>query len=100
MPQTLGAVSNRESSVQVLVHSHRAAGQGGSPAHRLDLQAQVLNTHRVVPVDRTLLLQGEDQVQIFAGATHKCTATFPCRDLETSVKFRDIVFAQETVGGF
>src|SRR5215469_5241425 len=100
MPQTLGAVSNRESSVQVLVHNYRAAGQGGSPAHRLDRQPQVRNTHRVVPIDRTLVLQGEDQVPILAGATHKGTATFPPRDLKTSVTFPAIGFAQATVGVF
>jgi hypothetical protein len=37
MPQTLGAVSQTEGFVQVLVHRHDAAGQRRSPAHRLNL---------------------------------------------------------------
>ena len=71
MAETLGAVSNRERSVQVLVRGDRTASQGGTSAHRLNLQAQVLNAYRVVAVDGTFELQGEDQIEIFAGAAHK-----------------------------
>lgn len=71
VPETLRAVSDRESSIQVLVHRHRAARQAGAPAHRFDLQAQILNAYRVVAVHGTFELQGEDQVQISAGAAHK-----------------------------
>ena len=60
MPETLGAVRDRESSVQVLVHRHSAARQGGAPAHRFNLQAQVLRAYRVVAVDGTFELQGKD----------------------------------------
>src|ERR1700739_3076117 len=33
VPETLGTMSNRESSVQMLMHDDRAPGQRGAPAH-------------------------------------------------------------------
>ena len=48
------------SPVQMLVHHHRATRQTRSPSHRFDLQAEILEADRVVPVHRTLELQGED----------------------------------------
>jgi hypothetical protein len=100
MPQTLGAVRKGESSVQVLVHRHGASRQGRPPPHRLNLQRQVLNIHGVVPVDRALVLQCEDQVQILARAAHKRAATFLGRDLEAPIERGDVVLAQEAIGGF
>ena len=83
MPETLRTVSNRVRSVQVLVDGDRTAGQGGAPAHRFNLQPQVLNAHRVVSVHGTFELQREDQIQISAGAAHKRTATLRRRALES-----------------
>src|ERR1700751_6230990 len=100
MAQTLGAVGDGEGSIQVLVHQHRTAGQCGAPAYPFNLQAQVLNAHRVVLVHGTYELQREDQVQISAGTAHKRTATFLSRDLETSVELGNVVLAQEVIGGF
>ena len=84
-------MTNRESSVQMLVHRSRTAGQGGAPAHRFNLQAQVLNAHRVVAVDRTLELQREDQIQISAGAANKGTAKLHCRHLKATIELGDVV---------
>ena len=60
VPQTLGAVSKRVSSIQVLVHGDRTAGQGGAPVHPFNLQPQVLNAYRVVAIDGTFELQREN----------------------------------------
>src|SRR3974390_3145170 len=100
MAQTLGAVGDGEGSIQVLVHQHRTAGQSGAPAYPFNLQAQVLNAHRVVLAHATWELQREDQVQISAGMAHKRTATFSSRNLEVAIELGDIVFAQEAVRGF
>jgi hypothetical protein len=43
----------------MLMHGHREAGQRAAPAHRCDLQTQILKGHRVVPVHGTLELQRE-----------------------------------------
>src|SRR6201987_5461331 len=96
--ETLGAVSNRESSVQVLVHGDRTAGQGRTPAHRFNLQAQILNVYRVVAVDGTFELQGEDQIQISAGTGYKRIATLCRRHLKASIELGDVVLAQEAIG--
>ena len=42
----------------------RASSQRAAPVHFLDLQGQVLEADRVVPVHRTLELEREDQIQI------------------------------------
>src|SRR5215469_3060867 len=98
MPQSLGTVSDGEGSIQVLVHQDRTAGQRGPPADPFNLQAQVLNTHRVVAVDRTLVLQREDQVQVSAAAAHKGTAPLRSRHLKASIEFAPVVLAQEAIG--
>src|ERR1035438_5066749 len=41
--QAVRSMGEAEASVQVLMHVHAAARQAGSPAHRLDLQAEILN---------------------------------------------------------
>src|SRR5262245_43525564 len=98
MPQSLGTVSDGEGSIQVLVHQDRTAGQRGPPADLFHLQAQVLNTHRVVSVDRTLVLQREDQVQVSAAAAHKGTAPLRSRHLKASIELAEVVLAQEAIG--
>ena len=98
--ETLGPVSNRVSSIQVLVHRHRAPSQRRTPAHRFKLQAQVLNAYRVVAVDGTFELQGEDQIQISAGAAHKRAAPLRRPHLKASIELGDVVFTQEAIGRF
>jgi hypothetical protein len=58
----------------MLMHSHRAASQAGSPTYRLDLQTEVLKADRVVPVYRALELQREDEIQISAAPGYKRAA--------------------------
>jgi hypothetical protein len=45
-------------------------------------------------------LQGEDPIEVFAAATHKCTAALRRRYLKTTIEFVDVVLAEETIGGF
>ena len=54
-------MGNTQSSVQVLVNQDRAAGQGPSPVHPLDLQSQVLKADGVIAVNGALKLEREDQ---------------------------------------
>jgi len=56
--------------------------------------------HPVIPIDRTLVLQGENQVQILARAGHKGSATFTGRNLKAPIEFANVVLAQEGFGGF
>src|SRR5579862_7043216 len=47
--QAMWSVGQAQSSIQVLMHHHRAARQRGSPARLLDLQAEILKAHRPSP---------------------------------------------------
>jgi len=49
-PKQWESVGEAQGLIQVLMHHHLAACQGRSPAHALDLQAQILEAHRVVTV--------------------------------------------------
>jgi hypothetical protein len=68
------SVRQADRSIQMLMHRHRAARQTGSPAHRFDLQAEVLKADRVVPVHCALELQREDEIQIPAAPGYKRAA--------------------------
>jgi hypothetical protein len=60
--QPMRSMSQGNGSIQVLMHGPRATRQAGSPAHRFDLQAEILKTDRVVPVHRAFEPQREDQI--------------------------------------
>jgi hypothetical protein len=47
--QALRSVGDGKRSIQMLVHPHRAARQDRSPAHRFDLQVEVLKADGVIP---------------------------------------------------
>ena len=105
---TLGAVSTQsvrsvrqaDRSIQMLIDRHRAARQTPPPAHRLDLQAQMLETDRVVAVDRALELQRENQIQIPAATRHERVARLRRPHLKAAIKFGDVVLAQKDIGRF
>src|SRR5260370_42258926 len=84
--QTVRSVRQTKSSIQMLVDGHGAARQAGSPAHRFDLQAEILNADRVVPVHRALELQREDEIQIPAAARHKGATRLRRPHLKTAVE--------------
>ena len=69
--ERMRSIAETQSSIQVLVHRDGAAGQRAPPAHRFNLQDQVLKAHRIVPVHRALELQRKDALQIFAPIGHK-----------------------------
>src|SRR5512138_2884289 len=98
MAQTLGTVGNSERSVQVLMYLCRTAGQGGAPAYWLNLQAQVLDTYRVVAVDGSFELQRENQIQIFTRPGHKRCATLRRRHLKARLELGDVLLTQKAIG--
>ena len=98
--QPVRSVSQAESPVQMLVHHHQATCQTRSPAHRFDLQAEVLKVDRVVPAHRTLELEGKDELQITAAVGHKRAAPFGGRDLKAAVELGHVVFSQEGIRRF
>ena len=79
------SVRQADRSIQMLMQSHRAASQAGSPTHRFDLQAEVLKADRVVPIHRALELQREDEIQIPAAPGNKCAARLRRPHLKTAI---------------
>src|SRR5437660_12157934 len=87
-------------SVQVLMDGHGAARQAGSPAHRFNLQTEILNADRVVAIHRALELQREDEIQIPAATRHKRAARLRRPYLKTAVELGHVVLPQNRIRGF
>src|SRR5437016_7089609 len=87
-------------SVQVLMDGHGAARQAGSPAHRFNLQTEILNADRVVAIHRALELQREDEIQIPAATRHKRAARLRRPYLKTAVELGHVVLPQKRIRRF
>src|SRR5947199_4729458 len=94
------SVSEAQGSIQMLVHHRLEARQGRSPAYPLNLQAEILKTHRVVAIHRALELQREDQVQIPPSARQKCASALCRCHLKSPVKLGPVVLPQKSIRGF
>jgi hypothetical protein len=58
----------------MLMDGDGAAGQRASPLHRFDLQAQVVELHRVVAIHHPPVLQRKDAFQILPCERHEGAA--------------------------
>src|SRR2546423_2770362 len=76
---------------------HGTARQAGSPAHRFNLQTEILNADRVVAIHRALELQREDEIQIPAATQHKRAARLRRPYLKTAVELRPVVLPQKRI---
>src|SRR3989442_6756096 len=79
---------------------HGTARQAGSPAHRFNLQTEILNADRVVAIHRALELQREDEIQIPAATQHKRAARLRRPYLKTAVELRHVVLPPKTHSPF
>ena len=95
--QSLRSVGDRESSIEMLMHPDRATRQGRSPAHRFDLQAEVLKAHGVVPIHRTLKLQTENEVQVLTSLGQKGRSPFCRTHLKVAIELCHVMFPQKPV---
>ena len=89
------SVGETQGSIQVLVHDHLAARQRRPPAHPLDLQAQILEAHRVIAVYAAFELQRENPFQITTPTGDKGVSPLPGRELKTAIEFGDVI-SEET----
>src|SRR2546421_6829997 len=76
---------------------HGTARQAGSPAHRFNLQTEILNADRVVAIHRALELQREDEIQIPAATQHKRAARLRRPYLKTAVEIGHVVLPQKSI---
>src|SRR2546427_4098431 len=79
---------------------HGTARQAGSPAHRFNLQTEILNADRVVAIHRALELQREDEIQIPAATQHKRAARLRRPYLKTAVELRRVVLPPKRIRRF
>src|SRR5437016_6595917 len=79
---------------------HGTARQAGSPAHRFNLQTEILNADRVVAIHRALELQREDEIQIPAATQHKRAARLRRPYLKTAVELGHVVLPQKRIRRF
>src|ERR1700674_1729146 len=97
MPQALRSVSDGESAIEMLMDPYRATGQRRPPAHRFDLQAEMLKAHRVVPIHRPLKLQAEHEVQVLPPPWQECRPSFRRPHLKAAIELRDVALPQKPV---
>src|SRR5205085_2985848 len=90
-------MSDGKSPVQMLMHSHRAARQARAPAHRFDLQAEMLKAHRVVSIHRPLKLQTEHPIQVLTSPRQKRRSPFRRAHLKSAIELRDVVLTQKLI---
>src|SRR2546428_12643889 len=76
---------------------HGTARQAGSPAHRFNLQTEILNADRVVAIHRALELQREDEIQIPAATQHKRAARLRRPYLKTAVGISPVVLPRKNI---
>src|SRR3989442_10952675 len=79
---------------------HGTARQAGSPAHRFNLQTEILNADRVVAIHRALELQREDEIQIPAATQHKRAARLRRPYLKTAAALRPVVLPPKSTCRF
>ena len=95
--QPVRSVGEAESSVQLLMHSDAAPRQAAAPSHRFDLQTEILEADRVVPMHRAFELQRQDQIQIPAATLHKRVTRLRGPHLKTAVELSYVVLSQKNV---
>ena len=90
-------MGDRKTPIEMLMHPHRATRQGRSPAHRFDLQAEMLKAHGVVPIHGPLKLQAENEIQVLPAPGQKGRSPFCGAHLKTAIELGDVVFSQKPV---
>ena len=97
-PHHVGAVTDRNRLIQVLMDRYRAPGQSATEPGLFNLPAAVRNRNRVVLVNHSLRLHREDPVQVAPAGAPKCGTLLHRRYLELAVKLRDVLLSQKRIG--
>src|SRR6266478_4721316 len=89
---------DRNGFVQMLMNRHPTAGQRSAQLTTLKLPDPVGEAHRVVARYYPLVLQREDQVEIFAAQRHKGGSFLTGRHGEALIELSQVVLTQKVVG--
>jgi hypothetical protein len=83
----------------MFLNRHHTAGQAGPPARLRDLKHPPIKHHRIVLIDRALMVQTEYRVEIPSSASYKSRSRLTGRDGKLAVELGDVVMAEELIGG-
>src|ERR1043166_8545376 len=90
---------DRERVVQMFMDHHATTSQGAAQFCALELPTALRKAHGVVTCHHPLVLQRENQLEIFASERHEGSATFRSFDREALVELTDVVRTQKLIGG-
>ena len=96
--QTVRSIAQTQRPIQMLMHRHRAAGQGSCASARVRSASEDSQSSRCCRDSRTLPLQTEDVVQIGFPARHKGTSRLLWLYLKTAIELSDVMLAQKAIG--
>src|SRR5215831_15389417 len=82
----------------MLLNRNPTASQALTPAGLLDLKHSPVQHHWIVLIDRALVLQTEDPIQIGAPARHKGRAGLAGQDGQVLIELGEVALSQELVG--
>src|SRR5947207_10546574 len=89
---------NRNRLVQMLVNGDSATGERRAQLTTFELPGLIGETHRVIAGDDALVVQGEDQVKVFASQRHESSPALTGRLTETLIELLHILLPEKTVG--
>src|SRR5256885_14292745 len=93
--QPVWPMGQADGPIHVLMQCDGAALERAAPAHRFDLQVEVLKADRVIAIHRTLELQGEDQIQIAAATRNKRAGRLRWPPLKTTINLGPVALPQK-----
>src|SRR3981081_4491876 len=89
--------SNRDCLVQMFMHRDSAASQGSPELGSFQLPNAIGKADRVIPRYHALVLQRENQVQLFPPHRHKGGPAFGGRHTEATIELPDIFIPQKLI---
>src|SRR5207248_6819549 len=88
---------NRERLVQMFMHGYSAARQRRTKFGSFELPNAIAKTNRIIPSYHALMLQGENQVQLWAPQRDESSAALAGFDAEAAVELFHIFLSQKPI---
>ncbi len=89
---------DRDGLVQMLMNGDSTTGERRAQLTTLELPGLVGETDRIIAGHDALVLQGEDQVKIFASQGHESRPTLTGRLTETLIELLHVLLTEKTIG--
>ena len=82
----------------MFVNRHSTTSQSPAQFGALYLPAPISEADRVITCDHALMMQRENQLQVFAFEGHKSSTSFRGFDHEALVELTDVMLPQKLIG--